>query len=138
MSAAIPETHFEVPQGDTVKLAVGPILVKNPATKVESPIDLTEPGMVLRFMAKLDKGDADVDAKISKSHGVPAGPGGISPDVPTTAEKNWATVTIDPAETDALAAPVTLFYDVQLVEPDGTKTTVRRGTIDVQADVTNA
>jgi hypothetical protein len=45
-------------------------------------------------------------------------------------------VTLAPEDTDALTKPTTLVCDVQMVEADGTVTTVASGTLAVALDVT--
>lgn len=47
-----------------------------------------------------------------------------------------AVATIPPSMTQSLAAPLWLNYDVQLVEADGTKTTVAKDRLVVSKDVT--
>lgn len=135
------ETHFEIEQGDTLDLVVGPVVLPNLVTGGTSPIDLTAAGMKIRFTAKAVKGTADADAELRKTHGVVGGPGGITVNSPASAEKNFATIRAEAAETDALAVPAAgrlrLFYDVQLEEPDGRVTTLKRGTIVVVPDITD-
>lgn len=132
----LPQTHLEVEQGDTLEIAVGPVTVPNPVTLTASPIDLTAANLKLWFTAKAAKTDADADAKLRLGN-TATGLTGIEADVPATAAKNWATVTATPAQTAALAAGE-LFYDVQMLEPTGRKTTLRRGKLLVVADVTDA
>jgi len=87
-------------------------------------------GATVRFTAKERTTDADGAAKIAKSTG-----SGI------TAVDDVATVTIAPADTDALAADgldATLWYDVQVAGAGFGPWTVARGRLIVQPDVTRA
>lgn len=105
-------------------------------TRAGVAIDLRLANTKLWFTAKRSLSDADGDAVIAKSAGVGGGPGGIT--VPAAAPGNVANIGITDADTTELTGTARLYYDVQLEEPDGTKTTVARGTLPVIADVTKA
>lgn len=107
--------------GDTIALQV--TLSRNGV-----PIDLT--GATLWFTAKDDLDDLDADAVFQKKTG------GLGIAV-TSAVNGQATVTIPPADTASLVnEPQTLECDVQLLEADGTLTTVARGQLILQPQVT--
>lgn len=135
--SVLEQTTLVLDQGDTGEYVFGPVIVPDPVTGVMGPLDLTQGGMQARFTAKAVITDADVDAKIRKGS-----PGttlaGIALNVPASTAKNYGTVTIDPADSEALAAPVSLLFDLQIQEPNGRKTTIRRGVLAIAPDVTNA
>jgi hypothetical protein len=107
-------------RGDTVKLLVT-------ATRDDSPIDIST--STVYFTAKTSRDLADdatgVIQKVS-SAGIEVldGPSG------------QALVTIDPEDTEALVQKTKYFCDVQLVEADGTVTTIAEGTLVMHLDVT--
>lgn len=105
-------------------------------TRASVAIDLRLANTKLWFTAKKALSDLDASAVIRKTFGVSGGPGGIT--VPGAAPGNVANIGIADADTAALSATTRLYFDVQLEEPDGTKTTVARGTLPVVADVTKA
>lgn len=78
---------------------------------IEQPIDLTVLGTAMFLTAKLDFDDVDGEAIISKSVGV-----GIALNSPVSAEKNLATVQLEPDDFDLLAEGKVwvLYYDVVL------------------------
>ena len=55
--------------------------------------------------------------------------------IPSSARKNRATVTIDPTDTESIALSTDYYFDVWLTEPDGRKTRLDRGTWKVGAAV---
>jgi hypothetical protein len=94
-----------------------------------APIDIST-GLLI-FTAKYRAADPDEDAPIQKrSDG--ATPGVVITDGPN----GLALITIDPADTEAIAVPNLLTADVQLVETNGRITTVWRGLLAVAPDVT--
>lgn len=142
MTAHLVETHIKVEQGDTVDLVLGPVLLPDLVAGATTPIDLTTAGMMLRFTAKTAKADTDAAAKIRKRTTNAGGAAGeVTVDSPASAANNWATIRILPADTTALTVPATgrlsLFYDVQLEEPDGRVTTLARGKLEIVPDVTD-
>lgn len=141
MTTHLAETHLKVEQGDTLDLAVGPVVLPNLVDGGAGPVDLTTVGMMVRFTAKTSKAVADAEASLRKTHGVAGGPGGITVNLPISAAKNWAMIRVESAETAALAVPAAgslrLVYDVELQEPDGRKTTLARGELMVVPDVTD-
>lgn len=88
------------------------------------PVNLTN--VTLTFTAR-DRKNAIIIQKDSLS-------AGITYQSPLTAGR--ATVIIAPADTEDLAAPLYLNYDLQMVEGDGTKTTVDKGQAVLREDVT--
>ncbi len=101
-------------------------------------IDLSLANVKMWLTAKRSLADTDAAAVIAKTAGVGGGPGGITLNSPASTGKSFATVVVNPADTAALTETSRLECDVQLEEPDGTKTTVGRGRISVLADVTLA
>lgn len=83
-------------------------------------------GSTLRFTAKLDADDPT--PVIAKTTGT-----GIEH---LAEPSNRAVTTIDPADTNALAAPLVLVWDLQLTTPLGETVTVDSGTLLVEADIT--
>lgn len=109
--------------GDTIPLQI--TLSRNGVA-----IDLT--GATLWFTAKDDLDDLDAAAVFQKKTG------GLGIAI-TDAVNGRATVTIAPADTASLAnEPQTLECDIQLLEVDGTLTTVARGQLILQPQVTRA
>jgi hypothetical protein len=93
------------------------------------PVDLG--GCLLTFTAKRAIADADAAAVVQKAIG-----SGLTV---TDEAGGLAEFTVESADTDGLTTvPVTLEWDVQLVEADGTVTTVARGQWQILADVTRA
>jgi cyanophycinase-like exopeptidase len=104
-------------RGDTIPLSIA-------VTREGTAVDLT--GAALRFVAKRRLKDADVDALITKTIGA-----GITV---TDAAAGAAVIMIDPADTDGFLKGMTLQCEVQMVESDGTITTVAQGTLEVKID----
>lgn len=98
-------------------------------------VDLTVVGTEMVFTAKRHLQDADADAVVTKTS---VDAGGIQLNQPATARKNLATITIDPADTDALLDSEDFYFDVQLAESGGRVTRVDRGVWKVGAAVTRA
>jgi hypothetical protein len=96
-----------------------------------APVNLT--GAKLWFTAKRSRSDLDEAAVIKKDTVL----GGVVILSPTSGTYR---VTILPADTSSLTYTIQLFYDVQLLEPDGTVTTIESGTLEVDAsrDITRA
>lgn len=110
---------LEMYRGDT---KVFDIAVTDPDTG--GVVDLT--GKTLAFMAKRSRTDADGSAVISKTTGA-----GIAN---TNAIGGLAALTIDPADTSALAETTQLEYDLQLTN-GGQVFTVASDYLLVRADV---
>jgi cyanophycinase-like exopeptidase len=91
-------------RGDTIPLSIA-------VTREGTAVDLT--GAALRFVAKRRLKDADVDALITKTIGTG--------------------ITVTDAAAGA-AVIMTLQCEVQMVESDGTITTVAQGTLEVKID----
>ena len=111
---------IEFPRGDDAML---PVVVTRPAGG--AVVDLT--GAALRFTAKRKRKALDVDAIIVKTLG-----DGI---VVTDAANGEAVIVIEPEDTDDFTRQLTLQCDLQMVESDGTITTVADGTLTVTLDV---
>jgi len=115
-------------RGDTIRL-LATTTRPNATTGVMEAVNLTGlTGNDLSFTAKRKRKDADVDAVAVKTIGA-----GIAVQDAAAGE---LVVTLAPADTDALAKPVTLECDVQMIEADGTVTTVASGTLAIALDVT--
>lgn len=97
------------------------------------PVDLRLPGTKLWFTAKRKLADQAADAVLAKTYeeGIE---GGIS--VLTGAPGNVASTELEPADTAGLAGETLLEWDLQLLEPDGTRTTLERGRLLITLDVT--
>lgn len=108
-----------IKRGDTIRLALV-------VTRSSGPVNLT--GAALTFTAKRKINDADIDAIAQKTIGA-----GITV---TDAVNGEAVITLPPADTDAFTRDTTLQCDVQMIELDGTITTIADGTIEVTRDVT--
>lgn len=93
-----------------------------------TPVNLT--GAAVWFTAKLRASDPDSKAVIAKTLGQ-----GIAV---TNASQGQARITLSPGDTASLSAPISLSYDVQVKQTDGTVTTVESGALLVTADVTRA
>jgi hypothetical protein len=142
MSASLHTDDWTIEQGDDIELVLGPLMIRDPVTRALTPIDTTAGGIKLWLTAKRALTDADAAAVIRLgSPNVGGGLTGIVVNTPPTTAKNYVTITIPGALTEAIAAadlPLRLRYDVQLEEPTGKTTTLRRGTIMVVADATDA
>lgn len=115
-------TTLRVHRGDTIVLAVGPVIRGDGTVQ-----DIT--GHSLRFTAKERLSDADGAAVISGSTvggevEITDGPGGL------------AVVRIPPAQTDGFAADRTLLWDLQISDPGGVVKTLDSGKLIVTRDVT--
>lgn len=92
------------------------------------PLNIT--GCTLRFTAKRDKSDPDLEAVISK----------VSTDSSeieiTDALNGEATIHLVPGDTAALTQVTTLYYDVQVTDGTGRVSTVVSGRIKFKLDVT--
>lgn len=99
-------------------------------------VDLSAADTMMRFSAK-ESLDA-VSAYVAKDSDAGAGLGGITLNDPSTARKNLATLTIDPADTSALDESTDFYFDVWLEEPDGRMTRIDRGIWKIGAAVTSA
>lgn len=115
-------TDLRVTRGDTITLAVGPVLKGDGTVQ-----DIT--GHSLRFTAKVRKDDADVAAPIAGSTAggqitITDGPGGL------------AVVAIPAAQTDGFLTDRTLHWDLQIADPGGTVKTLDSGKLIVTRDVT--
>jgi hypothetical protein len=106
------------------------IVLRLTITRNGAAVDLT--GATLWFTAKEDWDDLDADAVFQKKTG------GLGIAV-TDALAGEATVTIPGSDTASLDNEVqTLECDVQLLEVDGTLTTVARGQLVLQPQITRA
>lgn len=123
---------IQLPRGDSIRLEIGPVVIRR-ADGTKTPIDLTVGGTKMWLTVKQTLDDADVAAEVQLTEGA-----GITLNSPVTVDKNMATARIPKEETQALAVPDTLYCDVQLQEPDGTKTTLAIGTIELLRDATRA
>lgn len=97
-------------------------------------VDLT--GAKIWFTAKRALSDADGAALIALSSGTSA-------ITITDAAAGQCTLVIPPAATAGVATPspsqpLSLVYDIQIRESDGTITTVQRGNLRIKADVTQS
>jgi hypothetical protein len=90
------------------------------------PVNLT--GATIRFTAKFKRTDAQASAVISKSTAT----GGVTI---ISATAGTYHVTILPSDTSSLAADRSLYYDVEMLETDGTVTTIDEGTLSITLDV---
>lgn len=93
-------------------------------------------GAKIWFTAKRAFADADNAALIALSTDT----AGITI---TDALNGLATLVIPPASTSSLTtptppAPLTLYYDIQVKESDGTVTTVQQGRLHIRGDVTRS
>lgn len=113
--------EFRESRGDTIQLLV-------PVTRNGSPVDITDAQFY--FTAKRSKTDADVNAIIQKSSG-----DGISI---LDASGGMAVIVIQPEDTDFLDDEPRLYCDVQMVEADGTTTTIARGRLTLLYDITRS
>jgi len=95
-----------------------------PTTRSGSPVDLT--GASVRAHFKSDLGGSPV---LQKSLG-----SGI--EIDGDAADGVVVLSIDPADTSALTAATTLYFDVELTEAYGRVTTVAEGVLLVRLDVT--
>lgn len=92
---------------------------------VEQPVDLTLTGTRVTFSAKYFAQDPDVDRVMQKTE-----TDGI------TLAGNVATIRLEPADTENVPnIVVSLLWDVQVVEPDETVTTVAGGTLIINPDI---
>jgi hypothetical protein len=115
-------TDLRVPRGDSIVLAVGPVLKADGTVQ-----DIT--GHTLRFTAKDRLDDLDAAAVISGSTiggqiTITDGPGGL------------ARVTIPAAATAGFTADRALHWDVQISDPGGVVKTLDSGKLLVVRDVT--
>jgi len=92
----------------------------------ETPQDIA--GATFRFTAKSNPDDADVDAVVVGTTG--GGQCAI-----TDAVNGVMVVTIDPADTAALSAPATLWFDLQAQDAGGDVWTVAWGKLIVDRDI---
>lgn len=128
-----PNTDFEFPRGDTCMLTL--TVTRKDANGVAQPVDLRLTNTEVRFTAKRKHADAYSAAPIKKTAGVAGGPGGIT--VPASAPGNVANIKIETADTSGFTKHERLIYDVEVKEPDGTRTTTHDGTLFVTLDVSN-
>lgn len=80
-------------------------------------------GCTVRFMAKARKSDADGSAVISKAGVITNAVGGL------------LEVRLVKADTDSLAAPMTLYWDIQITNSLGEPITTDSGLLFIDADV---
>lgn len=105
-------------RGDTIRILV-------PVTRNNAPVDLT--GATLYFTAKRRKTDLDAEAVIQKS---------TLDGITITDELNGqAVIIIQPANTSFLEDEPRLYCDVEVIEANGTRTTVARGRLTIQYDI---
>lgn len=110
--------ELEAYRGDTIRLSV-------PVIRNSSPVDLT--GSTIYFTAKRKKNDLDVDAVIQKSTD-----DGI---IITDAELGQALIVIAPIDTSSLEDEPRLYCDVEVIEANGTRTTVANGRLTIKYDI---
>lgn len=112
-------TDLRVKRGDTIELAIGPILKSDLSVQ-----NIT--GYTVKFTAKYRLSDSDVQAPLFADGTIVDGPAGT------------AKVVVSNSQTAALDPPVTLYWDVQLRDPTGATKTVDSGKLYVEQDVTIA
>jgi hypothetical protein len=87
-------------------------------------------GATFRFFVKAQKSDADSAAVIKKDNGVLTGI------VVTDAGAQILRLTVDPANTLAIAAETSFYWDFQITEASGKVRTLTEGRFKVTIDVT--
>jgi hypothetical protein len=117
------------PRGDTIPIRL--TITRPDSNDVQQPVNLT--GAVLRATFKRDPADADPGVK---QLGTDTTPAQFTISVPASA--GIAVLQLLPADTASLTAPVTLYWDVQMLESGGALTTVAEGTLKLTADITRA
>jgi hypothetical protein len=131
------ETLITAEQGDSIDIELGPVDVYDERLKTTTHIDLTQAGMKMWVTVKIARSDTYANAVVKKTAGVAGGAGGIDLNFPVSTDKNLATAHISPAESQALSVRG-YYWDAQLEEPSGRKTTISRGTLRIAEDVTDA
>jgi hypothetical protein len=126
--------NITLPQGEDRTIVIHEF--KLDSAGVTSPVDLTISLTRIWFTVKERLEDDDSEAVIAKTSGVAGGPGGITPNLPVTPEKNAATIEVD-ADDWTVDRPGVMHYDIQ-VESQGEQFRTHYGLVKAPRGATRA